>query len=167
MSTKKSAARTLVLAADRSFGRAVACGRLVDTVDSCCERQVSGYYDVANLVQTVVRPFFELIGLIKNNSFEPDRFADIACNLVLFSFGSIIDLDITAIYVGLPDINRYRSLLPSVKLALNQNFSRLLTGSGVDVEVLEEDLRVAGGRSATLGLVVGLDVDCGGHRSQR
>ena len=61
----------------------------------------------------------------------------------------------------------YRGHCPSVKLALNENLSRLLTGSGVDVEVFEEDLRIALGRSAALGLVAGFDVDCGSHRSHR
>ena len=36
---------------------------------------------------------------------------------------------------------------------------RLLASGGVDVEVAEEDLRVAGGRGAVLLVVVGLDVD--------
>ena len=40
---------------------------------------------------------------------------------------------------------------------------RLLTGGGVDVEVAEEDLRVAGGRGSVLRIVVGLDVDGRGH----
>ncbi len=34
---------------------------------------------------------------------------------------------------------------------------------GVDVEVAEEDLRVAGGRGSVLRIVVGLDVDGRGH----
>jgi len=39
------------------------------------------------------------------------------------------------------------------QLGLGQYFSGLLTGGGVDVEVLEEDLGATGGRSATLGVV--------------
>lgn len=37
--------------------------------------------------------------------------------------------------------------------------SRLLTGGGVDIEVLEEDLGKTGGRSTALGVVLCLDVD--------
>ena len=36
------------------------------------------------------------------------------------------------------------------KFSLHENISRLLTGGGVDVKVLEEDLRVSGGGSTTL-----------------
>ena len=39
------------------------------------------------------------------------------------------------------------------QLGLGQHFSGLLTGGGVHVEVLEEDLGASGGRSATLGVV--------------
>ena len=146
----------------------MASGRLHYRVKVGYERQVFGYHDVANRVLTAVRPFYELrILRIEEDGFESDSFADIAGNLILFSLGPIIDLDITAPTIGVTYLDRYRSLCPSVKLTLDQNFSRLLTGGGVDVEVLEEDLRVAGGRSAALGLVVRLDVDGGGHRSER
>ena len=53
------------------------------------------------------------------------------------------------------------------QLGLGQYFSGLLTGGGVDVEVLEKDLGAIGGRSATLGVVLGLDVDGRGHRGVR
>ena len=49
------------------------------------------------------------------------------------------------------------------QLGLGQHFSGLLTGCGVHVEVLEEDFRATGGRSAALGVVLGLDVDSRGH----
>ena len=39
-----------------------------------------------------------------------------------------------------------------------KDISRLLTGGGVDVEVLQEDLRSAGGHCTVNGLVVSLDV---------
>ena len=42
--------------------------------------------------------------------------------------------------------------------ALRKDISRLLTGGGVDVEVLQEGLRSAGGHSTVNGLVVSLDV---------
>ena len=42
------------------------------------------------------------------------------------------------------------------QLGLGEDVSGLLTGSGVDVEVLEEDLRVAGVGSTALGVVFGL-----------
>lgn len=45
------------------------------------------------------------------------------------------------------------------QFGLGQHFSGLLTGCGVHVEVLEEDFRATGGRSAALGL----DVDSRGH----
>ena len=53
------------------------------------------------------------------------------------------------------------------QLGLGQHFSGLLTCGGVHVEVLEEDLGATGGRSATLGVVLGLDVNGRGHRSDR
>ncbi len=53
------------------------------------------------------------------------------------------------------------------QLGLGQHFSGLLTGGGVHVEVLEEDLGATGGRSATFGVVLGLDVDGRGHWSVR
>ena len=53
------------------------------------------------------------------------------------------------------------------QLGLGQDSSGLLTGGGVYVEVLEEDLGATGGRSAALGVVLGLDVDGRGHRSVR
>ena len=168
MSTKKSAARTLVLAADRSFGRAVASGRLHARLDGGRERQVSGYNNIADLVLAVVRPLPEYaMLLIVDNGFESDCLADIAGNLILPGLRPVIDLDITNCLILRIYPGRNCSPLPSVKLALNEDFSGLLTGGGVDVEVLEEDLRVAGGGSTTLGLVVGLDVDGGGHRRQR
>ena len=46
------------------------------------------------------------------------------------------------------------------QLGLCEDISGLLTGGGVDVEVLEEDLRVAGVGSAALVVVGALDVDC-------
>ena len=49
--------------------------------------------------------------------------------------------------------------MPLRQLTLHEDISRLLTGGGVDVEVLEEDLGQTGGRSAALGVVLGLDVD--------
>ena len=49
------------------------------------------------------------------------------------------------------------------QFGLGQHFSGLLTGGGVHVEVLEEDLGATGGRSAALGVVLGLDVDSRGH----
>ena len=58
-------------------------------------------------------------------------------------------------------------LLLLAQLGLGQHFSGLLTGGGVHVEVLEEDLGATGGRSATFGVVLGLDVDGCGHRSVR
>ena len=45
--------------------------------------------------------------------------------------------------------------------------ARLLTGGGADVEVAQEYLRIASRRSAALLVVVGLDIDGGGHRSDR
>ena len=57
--------------------------------------------------------------------------------------------------------------MPLRQLALHQDISRLLTGGGVDVEVLEEDLGKTSGRSAALGVVLGLDVDGRGDRSVR
>ena len=53
------------------------------------------------------------------------------------------------------------------QLGLGQHFSGLFTGGGVRVEVLEEDLGATGGRSATLGVVLGLDVDGRGLGSVR
>ena len=53
------------------------------------------------------------------------------------------------------------------ELGQGQHFSGLLTGSGVHVEVLEEDLGATGGRSATHGVVLGLDVDSRSHRRVR
>ena len=53
------------------------------------------------------------------------------------------------------------------QLGLGQHFSGLLTSNGVHVEVLEEDLGATGGRSASLGVVLGLDVDGRSHRSVR
>ena len=50
---------------------------------------------------------------------------------------------------------------------LGEYVSGLLTGHGVHEEVLEEDLRAAGGRGAALGVILRLDVDGGGHRSCR
>jgi len=43
----------------------------------------------------------------------------------------------------------------------------LLASGGVHEEILEEHLRIAGTRSATLGVVVALDVDGSGHRGER
>ena len=43
----------------------------------------------------------------------------------------------------------------------------LLAGGGVHVEILEEHLGSAGGRSAVLGVVLGLDVDGRGNRRVR
>ena len=57
--------------------------------------------------------------------------------------------------------------MPLRQLTLHEDISRLLTGGGVDVEVLEEDLGQTGGRSAALGVVLGLDVDGRGDRSVR
>ena len=54
-------------------------------------------------------------------------------------------------------LNRGPLLL--AQLGLSQHFSRLLTGGGVHVEVLEEDLGATGGWSATFGVVLGLEVD--------
>jgi len=45
--------------------------------------------------------------------------------------------------------------------------SRLLAGSSIYVEILEEDLGSAGARSAILGVVLGLDVDGACHGSVR
>lgn len=53
------------------------------------------------------------------------------------------------------------------QLGLGEDVSGLLTGSGVDVEVLEEDLRVAGVGSAALVVVGALDVDCRSDRGVR
>lgn len=53
------------------------------------------------------------------------------------------------------------------QLGLGQHFSGLLTGCGVHVEIFEEDLGATGGRSTALGVVLGLDVDGRGHRSDR
>ena len=53
------------------------------------------------------------------------------------------------------------------QFGLGQHVSGLLTGGGVHVEILEEDLGAAGGRSTALGVVLGLDVDGRGHRSVR
>lgn len=53
------------------------------------------------------------------------------------------------------------------QLGACEHVGRLLTGSGVDVEVTEEDLRFAGGRGAVLLVVVILDVDGRGDRSQQ
>jgi len=53
------------------------------------------------------------------------------------------------------------------QLGLGEDVSGLLTGCGVDVEVLEEDLRVAGIGSAALVVVGTLDVDGRGHRGVR
>ena len=44
------------------------------------------------------------------------------------------------------------------QLSAGKDISRLLTGGGVDVEVLQEDLRSAGADNAVNGLVVSLDV---------
>lgn len=44
------------------------------------------------------------------------------------------------------------------ELGTGKHFSRFLTGGGVDVEILEEDFRVACGRCSVLCLVCGLDV---------
>lgn len=49
------------------------------------------------------------------------------------------------------------------QLRAGVHVGRLLAGGGVDVEVAEEDLRVAGGRGSVLRVVVGLDVDGRGH----
>ena len=43
----------------------------------------------------------------------------------------------------------------------------LLAGDGVHEEILEEHLQITGGGSATLVVVVALDVDGGSHRSER
>ena len=53
------------------------------------------------------------------------------------------------------------------QLGLGENVTGFLTGSGVYVEVLEEDLRVAGIGSAALVVVGTLDVDGRGHRGVR
>ena len=53
------------------------------------------------------------------------------------------------------------------QLGLCEDISGLLTGGGVDVKVLEEDLRVAGVGSATLVVVGALDVDCRSDRGVR
>lgn len=53
------------------------------------------------------------------------------------------------------------------QLSPGKDFSGLLTDSGVDVEVLEEDLRTADGGSAALGVVLRLDVDGRGHGGVR
>ena len=53
------------------------------------------------------------------------------------------------------------------QLGLGEDISGLLTGGGVDVEVLEEDLRVAGVGSAALVVVGALDVDCRSDRGVR
>lgn len=45
--------------------------------------------------------------------------------------------------------------------------ARLLAGGGVHEEILEEHLRITGRGSATLVVVVALDVDGRGHRSER
>ena len=58
-----------------------------------------------------------------------------------------------------------RECLLLAQLGLGQDFSGLLTGGGVHVEVLEEDLGATGGRRSTLGIILGLDVDGSGHRS--
>lgn len=50
------------------------------------------------------------------------------------------------------------------QLGLGEDISGLLTAGGVDVEVLEEDLRVAGVWSAALVVVGALDVDCRSDR---
>lgn len=50
-------------------------------------------------------------------------------------------------------------ILLLAQLGLGQHFSGLLTDGGVYVEVLEEDLGATGGRSAALGVILGLDVD--------
>ena len=50
------------------------------------------------------------------------------------------------------------------QLGLGEYVSGFLTGNGVHEEVLKEDLRAAGGRSAALGVILRLDVDGGGHR---
>lgn len=60
-----------------------------------------------------------------------------------------------------------RGRLLAGKFTLSEDISGLLTGGGVHVEVLEEDLGATGGRSATFGVVLGLDVDGRGHRSVR
>ena len=53
------------------------------------------------------------------------------------------------------------------QFALHEDISGLLTGGGVDVEVLEEDLRGTSARSTTLVVVGALDVDGGGYRGIR
>ena len=85
-------------AGSRSFGRAVASSRLHKRIEFGCERQVSGYNDVAYRVLIPVSPLLEFEkSRIEENSFEPDRIADIAGNMVFLSFGPIINLDITAL----------------------------------------------------------------------
>jgi len=53
------------------------------------------------------------------------------------------------------------------QLSLGKHISGLLASGGVHVEVLEEDLGAAGGRSAVLAVVDTLDVDGRGHGSVR
>ena len=53
------------------------------------------------------------------------------------------------------------------QLGLGEDVTGFLTGSGVYVEVLEEDLRVASIGSAALVVVGTLDVDVRGHRGVR
>jgi hypothetical protein len=53
------------------------------------------------------------------------------------------------------------------QLSLGKHISGLLASGGVHVEVLEEDLGAAGGRSAALAVVGTLDVDGRGHGSVR
>ena len=48
---------------------------------------------------------------------------------------------------------------------MSADFSWFFIGFGVDEEILEEDLRTAGRRRATLGPIVGLDVNSVGGRS--
>ena len=111
----------------------MASGRLHARLDGGRERQVSGYDDVANLVHTAVRPLPEYaILLIFDNGFESDCLADIAGNLVLPGLRPVIDLDITNCLILRIYPCRNCSPLPSVKLALNEDFARLLAGGRVD-----------------------------------
>ena len=51
------------------------------------------------------------------------------------------------------------------QFSLGKHISGLLASGGVHVEVLEEDLGAAGGRSAALGVVLSLDTDVRGPSS--
>lgn len=62
-------------------------------------------------------------------------------------------------YIGLSTYRLVAFAVGGRELGYCKHLARLLAGGGVDIEILEEDLRISSAYGTILGLVLRLDVD--------